>query len=60
MFLLADTGRVWLDGETSDRWHSGYGFGVLFQLIGLPLTFNSSVAFSSERTGVYFKAGYGF
>jgi hypothetical protein len=60
VFLLADTGRVWLEGETSDQWHSSYGFGVLFQLIGLPLTFNSSVAFTSERTGFYFKAGYGF
>ena len=23
-----DTGRVWLEGEQSDRWHTGYGAGV--------------------------------
>ena len=22
-------GRVWLDGETSDKWHSGYGGGLI-------------------------------
>ncbi|MCB0807131.1 MAG: BamA/TamA family outer membrane protein [Bacteroidales bacterium] len=23
-----DIGRVWIDGEKSERWHDGYGFGV--------------------------------
>ena len=23
-----DTGRVWVDGESSDKWHTGKGFGI--------------------------------
>jgi hypothetical protein len=25
-----DAGRVWLGGEISKRWHSGYGAGIYF------------------------------
>jgi hemolysin activation/secretion protein len=25
-----DDGRVWMPGETSDKWHTGYGGGILF------------------------------
>lgn len=36
-----DTGRVWVDGENSDAWHTGKGFGVwLSPLNTLVLNFN--------------------
>lgn len=36
-----DTGRVWLEGEDSDTWHTGKGFGVwLSPLNTLVLNFN--------------------
>ncbi|WP_370090351.1 metallophosphoesterase [Ekhidna sp.] len=36
-----DTGRVWLEGENSDTWHTGKGFGVwLSPLNTLVLNFN--------------------
>ena len=28
LIAFIDNGRVWLDGEDSSRWHSGYGGGV--------------------------------
>ncbi|MEP0984501.1 metallophosphoesterase [Ekhidna sp.] len=41
--LLAfhDTGRVWIDGENSDKWHTGKGFGVwVSPLNSVVLNFN--------------------
>lgn len=41
--LLAfhDTGRVWVDGENSDEWHTGKGFGVwVSPLNSVVLNFN--------------------
>lgn len=26
--LFNDIGRVWVDGENSNKWHDGYGFGI--------------------------------
>ena len=32
-----DTGRVWVDGESSDKWHTGTGGGIYFMPAGLTL-----------------------
>jgi Omp85 superfamily domain len=32
-----DTGRVWVDGENSDKWHTGTGGGIYFMPAGLTL-----------------------
>ena len=29
-----DVGRVWTDGETSKKWHSGYGGGIWYDIVG--------------------------
>src|SRR5690606_14824660 len=29
VFMLYDLGRVWIPHQNSNRWHSGYGLGVI-------------------------------
>ena len=62
LFTFAETGRVWLEGETSDSWHSGAGAGLMTQLVGLPLTLSGSLAWgdSDKGTSVYVRGGYSF
>jgi hypothetical protein len=60
VFGLGDVGRVYLDGETSDRWHGAAGGGVWLSFIERANTISVAVAKSSERTGVYVGAGFGF
>jgi hypothetical protein len=57
---LADVGRVFLDGEESDRWHAAGGGGVWASFIDRAYTLRLSVAASSERTAVYLGIGRGF
>jgi hypothetical protein len=33
---LADAGRVWVDGESSDEWHPSYGAGLVVELMATP------------------------
>ncbi len=43
--LFNDIGRVWVDGESSKRWHDGYGIGVWltpFDFTALTLTYSRS------------------
>ena len=58
VFGLVDTGRVFVDGEGSDTWHTSYGGGVFFQMLTLNTAFHVSVAHSDE--GTRFRVGYGF
>lgn len=57
---LADVGRVYLEGESSNRWHPAYGGGMFFSILDLSTVFSISVASSEERVAVYFKAGFWF
>jgi outer membrane protein assembly factor BamA len=57
VFGLADFGRVYLDGERSDRWHRGFGGGVYFVSPNRNNSLELSVAKSEGRTGVYLKLG---
>jgi hypothetical protein len=57
---LADTGRVWLAGESSTTWHHSYGGGLLFQPLGFPITGHATLAWSDEGTRFYFGSGYSF
>ena len=60
VFGLGDLGRVWVEGVTSDRWHSavGGGFWLTFAQPGNVLTV--SVARSAERTALYVRAGFAY
>jgi hypothetical protein len=57
---LADVGRVFLDGEESDRWHAAGGGGVWASFLDRAYMLRLSVAASSERTAVYLGIGRGF
>jgi hypothetical protein len=56
---LADVGRVFLDGEESDRWHAAGGGGIWASFLDRSYMVSLSLAKSSERTAVYFRIGSG-
>jgi hypothetical protein len=60
VFALADTGRVWLDGERSNRWHHGVGGGLWFAYLDRRNTVTVAVASSAESTGLYVRTGFLF
>jgi hypothetical protein len=60
VFGLADVGRVFLEGESSDSWHSAFGGGVSLSYLERAYTFSVAVASGEERAGVYVQAGFGF
>ncbi len=60
LFALGDVGRVFLEGETSDKWHTGVGGGVWASFLGPANTGSISVASSDEGTRVYVVAGLAF
>jgi len=60
IFGLADVGRVYLEGESSDKWHSGFGGGVWCSFVSTANTASLSVATSDEGTRVYVVAGLAF
>jgi hypothetical protein len=60
VFGLADVGRVFLDGESSDEWHTAFGGGVWFAFLNRGHALSLAAASSEERTGIYVQAGFGF
>ncbi|HSM35804.1 MAG TPA: BamA/TamA family outer membrane protein [Longimicrobiales bacterium] len=50
---LADVGRVWVDEETSDTWHSAFGGGVFVAVLDRRAAFSLYVARGGGRTGIY-------
>jgi hypothetical protein len=57
---FADTGRVWLDGESSDEWHSSVGGGLWFSWLTNRAAASIGVSHSKEDNLVYFVLGAGF
>src|SRR5438105_7272425 len=61
LFGLADAGRVWAAGESSDRWHAAAGGGVWLAWQHRRANLLSiAVARSPERTAIYVRAGFLF
>ncbi len=60
VFGLADVGRVFLEGESSDTWHAAAGGGVWLSYLERAYTLSLAIAKSDERTGIYAQAGFGF
>jgi hypothetical protein len=54
---FADTGRVWLDGESSDTWHSSVGGGLWFSWLTNRAAASIGVSHSKEDNLVYFVLG---
>jgi hypothetical protein len=60
VFALADAGRVFLEGETSRRWHHGLGGGIWVAPVHPRNTLSLSAARSEGRTAIYLNAGLAF
>jgi hypothetical protein len=66
LIALGDTGRVFLSGESSSRWHYGAGGGIWVAMLAsgkgfeIASSLNATVVRSDERTGVYVSSGFGF
>jgi hypothetical protein len=60
VFGLADAGRVFLEGESSDKWHTAFGGGVWLAFLDRAYTLSLAAASSDERTGIYLQGGFGF
>jgi Haemolysin secretion/activation protein ShlB/FhaC/HecB len=56
---LVDTGRVWVEGESSDKWHSSAGGGIYVRLITTDLVAHALLAHGDEGTRVYANIGFG-
>ena len=60
VFGLGDAGRVYLSGETSDRWHAAAGGGLWFAFLSPANTVSLAAAHSVEGTRLYVRAGFPF
>jgi len=61
VFGLVDAGRVWIAGESSDRWHAAAGGGLsLAWQHRRANTVSIALARSPERTAAYVRAGFMF
>lgn len=57
---LADMGRVWLRGETSDTWHRAVGGGLWWSFIRPSNLLSLTVSAGRERTALYLAAGFAY
>jgi hypothetical protein len=60
VFGLADVGRVYVSGESSDTWHSGVGGGVWFAFLDPANTVTVALARGDDRTALYVRAGFAY
>jgi hypothetical protein len=60
VFALADGGRVFLDGESSDSWHSALGGGLWLAFLDRANTISIAYARGKERGGLYISLGFTF
>lgn len=59
IFGLADTGRVYVDGDSPGGWHNGVGGGLWFAFLSRGGTLSISVADGKEGSALYIAAGFG-
>ncbi len=57
---LYDVGRVWYEGESSDRWHGAYGGGLWIAFLRPENAVTVTVSRGEEHTGVYLSVGFPF
>jgi hypothetical protein len=60
IFGLGDVGRVFVEGESSDKWHGAGGGGIWFAFLNRANTISLALARGEEHTGFYLRAGFGF
>ncbi len=57
--FFGETGRVFVDGENSTKWHPAFGGGVWLSIIGRTLNTSITIGKSTERTTFYLRARMG-
>jgi hemolysin activation/secretion protein len=57
---FGDVGRVWLDGESSDKWHTSVGGGLWFSWLTRRLSASVGVSHGEEETLFYVTGGLHF
>lgn len=57
---LADAGRVWLDGQTSGRWHRAVGAGFWAGITDRYLVTVAAATSSEDKPRFYFHTGFHF
>lgn len=60
MNLFSDCGRVFLEGETSNLWHTSYGGGFWFSFNKRMINFSINYAKSPETFRIYLSLGQMF
>jgi len=60
VFGLADAGRVFVSGQTSDRWHAAAGGGLWIAFLSRANTLSLAAAHSVEGTRLYVRTGFAF
>jgi hypothetical protein len=51
---------VYLEGESSDTWHTGVGGGLWFAYLERANTITIAVASGDDRTALYIRAGFSY
>ena len=57
---FVETGRVFIDGEESDRWHNAIGGGMWFSIIKPEYLVSFSLARSKDEVAFYTTLGFMF
>jgi hypothetical protein len=57
---FADAGRVYLDGEESDKWHNSYGGGLWFAWLDRANVITATYARADGDYRIYVRAGFAF
>jgi len=60
VFGFGDAGRVYLDGEPSDKWHPAAGGGLFFQMLTLNSIVHAAMAWGDEDRRFYVDYGFAF
>lgn len=60
IFALADAGRVFLEGESSSKVHSGFGGGLSLSILSPVNTVSFALVRGEDRTGFYLRAGFAY
>ncbi len=56
---FAETGRVFVEGESSKRWHAGYGGGLWLSVVDREFTVSMTYGRSEEMDTFYVTGGFG-
>lgn len=59
LLAFADQGRIWHTGENSNKWHLGYGAGLLMAPFE-KILFNGTLGYSEDFSVFHFRVGYFF